>query len=112
MDEVVRKLAALGLPGVLLVVTMAATGFAGAAAITTALATLGGPFGMLGGIGLLGVAALVADALGKYGIDAILTGVYTERRRTESRESLCREIDGLLISDDLKRRLREIISCH
>ncbi len=112
MDEVVRKLAALGLPGVLLVVTMAATGFAGAAAITTALATLGGPFGMIGGIGLLGVAALVADALGKYGIDAIITGVYKERCRTESSESLCREIDGLLISDDLKRRLREIISCN
>jgi hypothetical protein len=34
MDEVVRKVAALGLPGVLLVVTMATTGLVGAAAIT------------------------------------------------------------------------------
>jgi hypothetical protein len=111
MDEVVRKLAALGLPGVLLVVTMAATGLTGAAAITAALAALGGPFGMLGGIGLLGVATLLADALGRYSIDGILIGVYTERLRTESRESLCREIHDLPISDDLKHRLRDIIGC-
>ena len=90
---------------------MAATGFAGAAAITTALATLGGPFGMIGGIGLLGVAALIADALGKCGIDAILTEVYKERKKTESIESLCREIHGLLISNDLKRKLKEVIGC-
>jgi hypothetical protein len=32
------KLAALGLPGIILVVTMATTGFTGAAAITAALA--------------------------------------------------------------------------
>ena len=72
MDEVIRKVAALGLPGVMLVITMAATGFAGAAAITTALAALGGPFGMLGGIGLLGVMTLVADVLAKVGIDVFL----------------------------------------
>ncbi|MEA5549977.1 hypothetical protein VB713_03100 [Anabaena cylindrica UHCC 0172] len=110
MDEVVRKVAALGLPGVLLVVTMATTGLVGAAAITTALATLGGPFGMLGGIGLLGIAALVSDALGKYGIEAILIAVYNERRKQESIEKLCREIDGLAISSDLKRKLKEIVS--
>ena len=42
IDDVVRNVADLGLPGVILVITMAATGFAGAAAITTALAALGG----------------------------------------------------------------------
>lgn len=111
MDEVVRKVAALGLPGVLLVVTMAATGFAGAAAITTALATLGGPFGMIGGIGILGIVGLVADALGKYGIDGFLIGIYLERNHNEPKESLCKEINDLLISDDLKRKLREILDC-
>lgn len=55
MDEVVKKVAALGLPGVILVVTMAVTGLTGAAAITAALAALGGPFGMLGGITVLGM---------------------------------------------------------
>jgi hypothetical protein len=47
MDEVVRKIAALGLPGVVLLVTMASTGLAGAAAITAALAALG-PAGIMG----------------------------------------------------------------
>ncbi|MCV3217239.1 hypothetical protein OGM63_27640 [Plectonema radiosum NIES-515] len=112
MDEVVRKVAILGLPGVLLVVTMAATGFAGAAAMTTALAALGGPFGMIGGITVLGIAGLVADALSKYGIDGLLTGIYLERKNKEPKEKLCKEINDLPISSDMKRKLREVIGCN
>ena len=58
MDEVIQKVAALGLPGVVLVIVMATTGLTGAAAITTALAILGGPAGMLGGIAILGLQRL------------------------------------------------------
>jgi len=65
MDEVVKKVAALGLPGVILVITMAATGLTGAAAITAALAFLGGPGSMLGGIAVLGLTGLITDALAK-----------------------------------------------
>ncbi len=36
MDEFVRKAAALGLPAIMLLIVMATTGLAGAAAITTA----------------------------------------------------------------------------
>jgi hypothetical protein len=106
MDEVVRKVAALGLPGVLLVITLGTTGFVGGAALTTALAALGGPFGMLGGIALLGIAGLVADALAKVGVDGFLTEVYRQRRQNETHQLLLREIDGLLISDDLKIKLK------
>jgi ClpP class serine protease len=111
MDEVIRKVASLGLPGVILVTTMAATGFAGAAAITTALAILGGPFGMLGGIGVLGILALVADALSKSGIDTLLAGIYLERSKTEAREKLCQEIDQLSISWELKLKLKSLLNC-
>ena len=69
MDEVVKKIAALGLPGVILVVTMAATGLTGAAAITAALAFLGGPAGMLGGIAVLGLTGLITDALAEVGLE-------------------------------------------
>lgn len=69
MDEVVKKIAALGLPGIILVGTMAATGLTGAAAITAALAFLGGPAGMLGGIAMLGLTGLIADALTKLGLE-------------------------------------------
>lgn len=44
MDEVVINVAGLGLSRVIVVMTMAATGFAGAAAIATALTALGGAF--------------------------------------------------------------------
>ena len=44
---------------------MAATGLTGAAAITAALAFLGGPAGMLGGIAVLSLTGLIADALNK-----------------------------------------------
>lgn len=50
MDVLVKKIAALGLPDIILVVTMAATGFTGAAAITAALVFLGSPAGRLGGL--------------------------------------------------------------
>ena len=110
MDEVVRKVAALGLPGIVLLVTMASTGLVGAAAITAALAALG-PAGMLGGIALLGVVGIAGDALSKFGLEAILSEVYLERRRQgASIEGLHREINQLWVSNDLKRLLREVVS--
>ena len=111
MDEVIRNVAALGLPGVILVIAMAGTGFAGAAAITTALAVLGGPFGMLGGIGLLGLTALIANALSKFGIDALLEGIYSERSKTEPKEKLCKEISELAVSWELKLKLKALLGC-
>ncbi|MBW4600800.1 MAG: hypothetical protein KME29_14670 [Calothrix sp. FI2-JRJ7] len=112
MDEVVRKIAALGLPGVVLLVAMATTGLTGAAAITAALAMLG-PGGMIGGIAFLGVIGIAGDALSKYGLSTVLKGVYLERKRKgESTQNLCREINGLWISDDLKRELRDTLGSN
>ncbi|WP_293121161.1 restriction endonuclease [Moorena sp. SIO4G3] len=106
MDEVVRKVAALGLPGVILLITMATTGLTGAAAITAALAMLG-PFGMIGGIGFLGVVGIAADGLSKFGLEALLVGIYKQRQEEgESKASLCKEIKGLMVSHDLKRKLK------
>jgi hypothetical protein len=111
MDEAVRKIAALGLPGVILLIAMATTGFTGAAAITAALAMLR-PGGMIGGIMFLGVISIAADALSKFGLEALLVGVYTDRHnKGETKEALCNEINGLFISEDLKRRLREEFGC-
>ena len=49
MDKIISKVAALGIPGLVLVTAIGATGLTGAAAITAALAALG-PGGILGGI--------------------------------------------------------------
>ena len=109
MDEAIRKVAALGLPGVLLAIAIATTGFAGGAALTTALAALGGPFGMIGGIAVLGIAGLVADAVAKVGIDNFLVKVYCQRRQNEQHSKLLTEIGKLPISGDLKNRLRLVV---
>ena len=53
-DKLVSFLVGLGVPGLVLVVAVYVAGVAGGAAIVVALATLGGPLGMLGGIALLG----------------------------------------------------------
>ncbi|WP_293017326.1 hypothetical protein [Moorena sp. SIO3I8] len=110
MDEVVRKVAALGLPGVILLIAMATTGFTGAAAITAALAMLG-PFGMIGGIAFLGVVGIAADGLSKFGLEALLVGIYKQRQQEgESKASLCKEIERLMVSRDLKRKLKEEVN--
>ena len=75
MDEVVKKLVALGTPALILIAIMAATGLPGAAAVTAALAILGGPGGMFGGVIVLGILGLLADAIAKYGVEEIFKRV-------------------------------------
>jgi len=112
MDEFVRKAAALGLPAIMLVIVMGTTGLAGAAAITAALAALGGPAGMLGGIALLGIIGLATEMLSKYGLEALLIGIYTQRLQNgESKSRLCGEIRNLPISGEMRRRLNEEFGC-
>ncbi|MBD2098578.1 hypothetical protein H6F90_26255 [Trichocoleus sp. FACHB-591] len=111
MDEVIQKVAALGLPGVVLVIVMATTGLTGAAAITTALAILGGPAGMLGGIAVLGLTGLITESLAKTGLENLLTAIYCDRRRQEPQGKLLAELDSLIILDgDVKNRLRLTIT--
>lgn len=106
MDKVVSTVAALGVPGLILVTAMGATGYVGAAALTTALAALG-PGGMIGGIALLGVIGLVAQAISKYGFDAIFKAVIDELlKRGETVESILSKIDKYPITESLKCTLR------
>jgi hypothetical protein len=110
MDEFVRKAAGLGFPMIILLITMATTGLTGAAAITASLALLG-PGGMIGGIIFLGMIGLAADMLSKFGLEALLVAIYTERQKNgESKDKLLREIQKLPISGDLKRKLKEALS--
>jgi hypothetical protein len=114
LDEIGRKIASLGLPGVMFAVAASIAGgmgLAGGAVVTTALALLGGPFGMLGGLAVLGISTLIADAVGKYGIEAVLVAVYQERRRRgDSLAYLYKEINDLWISSELKRRIKDQIT--
>jgi hypothetical protein len=111
MDELINKLAGLGVAGLVLVVVMGATGLVGAAAITTALAALGGPFGMLGGIGVLVLLGTISSAVAKYGVDKIALEVVRNMLRDgRSRDSIITEINNFpLITDDLRAKLRDFV---
>ena len=107
MEKIISKVAALGIPGLILMVAMSATGLSGAAALTAALASLG-PGGMIGGIALLGVAGLIAQGLTEFGFDAIFSGVVKELyRRGETKDTILSKIEKYPVSKSLKRKLKE-----
>ena len=107
MDKIVSKVAALGIPGLILVTAMSATGYAGAAALTAALSALG-PGGMLGGIACLGVVGLLSEGITEFGADAIFVAVVKELyRKSETKESIQEKIKKYPVSKSLKRKLRE-----
>jgi hypothetical protein len=109
MDEIVKKLAGLGLPGIILVI-LTVTSAGSNAAIVAALTAIGGPFGIVGGIALLGLITVVGDTVAGYGIEAVLKAIYTERSKTESVRFLLKEIKDLPISEELKLRLKNELS--
>ena len=79
-------------------------------AVAAALTAVGGPFGIVGGIALLGLVSVVVDAIAGYGIEAILKAVYEERSKTHSVRFLLKEIKDLPISDELKLKLKNELS--
>lgn len=105
MDKIISKIAGLGVPGLILLVAINASGLAGAAAITAALATLG-PGGMIGGIITLGVATLAANGIAEYGFEAIFKGVVKNLlEKGESYSSIERKIESYPVSKSLKDKL-------
>ena len=110
IDRVVEIITGLGVPGLVLLVAMSVSGWAGAAAITTALATLGGPLGMLGGIAALGVMVLIASAIPRFGFWEIFKRVLKNlKEQGKTNEEILREIEGYPIGNELKQKLRDYI---
>lgn len=105
LEVIVSKIAALGVPGIILTLTKAATGYSGAAAMTTALAAIG-PGGMFGGVVTLVLTGLVVQGITEYGTDAILSGVIKELYKNgDTKESIKRKIKKYPISKKLKLKL-------
>lgn len=110
MDKIVSKIAALGVPGLVLMIAISATGLAGGAAITAALAALG-PGGMIGGIATLGAIGVISEAIAEYGFDAIFSAVVQELyKRGETKGSLLSKIEKYPVSNNLKRKLKENVN--
>jgi hypothetical protein len=108
LDEIVQKLASLGLPGVVFIIAVAASS-ATAYPTIYALFGLGGPLGLVGGLGVLGISTIIGDIVTGYGIEALLKAVYLKRRETETQEYLINEVEGLPISQVLKLNLKNAI---
>jgi len=107
MDKIISKIAALGVPGLVLTLAISATGFVGGAAITTALAALG-PGGIIGGIITLGVIGLIAEGISEFGFSAIFSGVVKQLyKQGETKASIQSKIKKYPISNSLKRKLNE-----
>ena len=104
MDKIVSKIAALGVPGLVLTVAIGATGLAGGAAITTALAAIG-PGGMIGGLVTLGVIGLISEGISKYGVDAIFSGIPINIRNTNRPQD-----KGTFIVESTCRKPRYVIT--
>ena len=110
MEKIVSKIAALGVPGLVLLVAVSTTGYAGGAAIITALAALG-PGGIIGGIATLGVIGLITQGITEYGMEAIFCAVVKELlEQGESKGSILEKVEKYPISKSLKSRLREEIN--
>lgn len=105
MEKIIGKIVGLGIPGLILLVAINATGLAGAAAITAALAAIG-PAGMIGGVITLCVAGMIADGITEYGFEKILCGVVKELyKRGETEESIRKKIQRYPVTKELKDRL-------
>ena len=110
IDKAVEIIAGLGVPGLVLLVAMSLSGWAGGAAIVTALATLGGPLGMLGGITLLGGLVLIASAIPRFGFWEIFKRVLEKlKEQGKTKEEILQEIDRYPIAKELKQKLRNYI---
>lgn len=111
MDELVDKLAGLGVAGLVLVGLVATSSYAGAVAITTSLALLGGPFGMIGGVLVLTLIAAISSTIAKVGVEALAKAVVQKLKDSGSLESaIIQEINNFpMISEGLRAQLREYV---
>lgn len=111
MDKIVQKLAALGIPGLVVLGIAATTGLAGGAAILVALSTMGGPFGLLGGIAAVALLALTIDAVASYGFETIAVALVNQLvANGTSRDEIRRSVRGYwMLSDSLKKKILSVL---
>lgn len=110
MEKIVEKLVALGVPGLILLVAINVSGYAGAAAISSSLAIFGGPAGMLGGLGVLGFSVYISMAIKKYSFEKIyFKTIEGLQQKGETKESIIKKVDKYPISASLKMKLKDLL---
>ncbi|WP_080489329.1 hypothetical protein [Lactiplantibacillus plantarum] len=102
LDVIADKIVALGVPGILFVVAYTSSGYFGAAAITSILATFGGPLGMVGGITMLGIIGLISQAVAQFGSNMAIKAVIRKQLNSHSVDEIKKIVSGYPISKKLK----------
>jgi len=105
MDELIKKVSALGIPGLVFVMVVGLCGLKGAAAITFTLALFGGPLGMVGGLAVLGISGLLIHTIAEKGTEEVLTAVVKEQLKTKSADEVIREVNKYFITKGLKLKI-------
>ena len=112
-DKIVSILIGFGVAGLVLLVAVEVAGVAGGAAIVVALAVLGGPLGMLGGIAVLAVLLLISKGLAEYGFEKIFRAVLRGlKKKGLSKSDILVKIESYPISRSLKAKLKQHIDKH
>ena len=111
MDEVCEKLASMGIPALVFIGAMSATGLTGAAAVTAALAALG-PGGMVGGVITLITMSGILSVISKYGYSAVMICVSKKImiKQHLTKQEMYNKIDRMLITKSLKARIKSEIN--
>ena len=111
IDEVCEKLASLGIPALVFIGAMSATGISGAAAVTAALAALGSG-GMIGGVITLIMLGGVLSVISRYGYSAVMISVSKKIMSNQNltKEEMYEKIEGMWITKSLKARIKSEIN--
>ncbi len=114
LEEMITLLAGLGGAGGVVLLVAATTGLAGGAALVAALAMLGGPFGILGGIFAVAGIAILVKYIADYGFEYMMVRLVAEWKKDgKSLYQIKADIDdlpGWIVSDSLKRKTKARIS--
>lgn len=105
-SKVFEVIASLGVPGLVLWVLIATSGFAGGAALTSSLAFLGGPFGMLGGLGVLWILARYGKEVASIGLDGL--GILLGKMNLSTPEAK-QKIESSILPEYIKKTVSEAL---
>ena len=106
LDTLISLLAGYGAVGLTIVIMTAVGGIAAGGTFMAVLATLGGPFGVIGGIIGMGAIAIIAKGIADEGLDYILIR-FAQKWKAEGKtlaqiEREINELPSVLINDSRK----------
>mgnify|MGYP001193957752 CR=1 FL=1 len=112
LDKIIDKISFLGVPGLVFLIIMSFSPWAGGAAIMSTLSILGGPFGAIAGIGVLLVFSKYGSKISSVGYNKVISMVIARMKKNgKTKDEIVGEINKFPISEELKEKvIREIIN--